>query len=80
MSQPLYALADVRQQYDGRQVLRIDRLTVARGEILAVIGPSGAGKSTLLRLLNFLEPPPPARSAMRTGRFPGRRRCPCAAR
>ena len=57
MSQPLYALADVRQQYDGRQVLRIDRLTVARGEILAVIGPSGAGKSTLLRLLNFLEPP-----------------------
>jgi ABC-type polar amino acid transport system ATPase subunit len=31
-------------------------LTVARGEVAAVIGPSGGGKSTLLRCINGLEP------------------------
>jgi polar amino acid transport system ATP-binding protein len=30
-------------------------LTVANGEVVAVIGPSGSGKSTLLRCLNRLE-------------------------
>jgi polar amino acid transport system ATP-binding protein len=30
-------------------------LTVARGEVAAVIGPSGGGKSTLLRCINGLE-------------------------
>ncbi len=38
-------------------MLQVDDLTIARGEVLALVGPSGAGKSTLLRLLNFLEPP-----------------------
>ena len=32
-------------------------LSVARGEVLAVIGYSGAGKSTLVRLVNALEQP-----------------------
>ena len=32
-------------------------LTVAQGEVVAVLGPSGAGKSTLLRILAGLEPP-----------------------
>lgn len=31
-------------------------LTVASGEVVAVIGPSGAGKSTLLRCVNYLHP------------------------
>jgi tungstate transport system ATP-binding protein len=57
MTQPVYLLEDVRQRYDGRQVLAINRLAIERGERLAIIGPSGSGKSTLLRLLNFLEPP-----------------------
>lgn len=57
MSDVLYSLADITKQYDQRSVLRIDELTIRRGEILALVGPSGAGKSTLLRLLNFLEPP-----------------------
>lgn len=57
MSGPLYVLEQAQQRYDGRLVLNIGQLTIARGEILALVGPSGAGKSTLLRLLNFLEPP-----------------------
>ncbi len=32
-------------------------LTIARGEVVAIIGPSGSGKSTLLRSLNLLETP-----------------------
>jgi putative ABC transport system ATP-binding protein len=32
-------------------------LSVARGEIVALVGPSGAGKSTLLALLGLIRPP-----------------------
>lgn len=32
-------------------------LTVARGEIVALLGPSGAGKSTLLTMLGLILPP-----------------------
>lgn len=54
---PCYTLLDIGHSYGGREVLRIPRLEINAGEILAVVGPSGAGKSTLLRLLNFLEAP-----------------------
>ncbi|SIN83093.1 amino acid ABC transporter ATP-binding protein, PAAT family [Singulisphaera sp. GP187] len=37
------------------QVLRGVSLTVAHGEVAAIIGPSGGGKSTFLRCLNGLE-------------------------
>lgn len=56
-SNAIYALEDVSKVYGGREVLRVERLDVRRGEVLAIVGPSGAGKSTLLRLLNFLEVP-----------------------
>jgi ABC-type sugar transport system ATPase subunit len=42
---------------DGRAVLHQVSLTVARGEVVAVVGPSGAGKSTLLRIVLGLTPP-----------------------
>ena len=54
---PCYRIEGVSKGYAGRQVLQIDQLDIAAGQILALVGPSGAGKSTLLRLLNFLEPP-----------------------
>jgi len=57
MSNYLYRLQNVSKEYNGRRVLEVDNLKIARGEILGVVGPSGAGKSTLLRLLNFLEAP-----------------------
>jgi NitT/TauT family transport system ATP-binding protein len=51
------ALRDVVVRYPGRPPLGPVSLTVARGEILAVVGASGAGKSTVLRLLAGLETP-----------------------
>lgn len=57
MTDYIYRLQNVSKSYNGRCVLQVDHLQIARGEIFALVGPSGAGKSTLLRLLNFLEPP-----------------------
>jgi len=39
-------------------------LSVARGEIVALLGPSGAGKSTLLTLLGLIRPPNTGRIAI----------------
>jgi ABC-type polar amino acid transport system ATPase subunit len=51
-------MIDVRQlvkNYGSLHVLDGVTLSVARGEVAAVIGPSGGGKSTLLRCINGLE-------------------------
>ena len=39
------------------KVLKGINLTVAKGELLAIIGPSGSGKSTLMHMLGLLEKP-----------------------
>jgi lipoprotein-releasing system ATP-binding protein len=43
--------------YETIRVLRGANLSVAKGEILAIVGPSGVGKSTLLHILGALDRP-----------------------
>ena len=45
------------QGRDALKVLDGASLTVARGEMVALVGPSGAGKSTLLHIAGLLEKP-----------------------
>jgi putative ABC transport system ATP-binding protein len=48
---------DVRLSFGPTPALRGATVTVAAGEILAVMGPSGSGKSTLLHCLAGILPP-----------------------
>jgi ABC-type Fe3+/spermidine/putrescine transport system ATPase subunit len=50
-------LESINKSFGSVQVLRDIDLTVARGEVLALLGPSGSGKTTLLRLLAGFESP-----------------------
>ncbi|MED5607337.1 L-cystine ABC transporter ATP-binding protein TcyN [Pseudomonas sp. JH-2] len=45
------------KRFRGQEVLKSIDLSVAAGEVVAIIGPSGSGKTTLLRCLNLLEIP-----------------------
>jgi tungstate transport system ATP-binding protein len=65
-----FQLEDVRQRYGDRLVLDIAEMTIAQGEILALVGPSGSGKSSLLRLLALLEPPASGKVIFHTGDKP----------
>jgi polar amino acid transport system ATP-binding protein len=48
-------VTDLVKRHGATEVLRGVSLSVARGEVAAIIGPSGSGKSTFLRCLNGLE-------------------------
>ncbi len=54
---PPLTATGIAKAYGRLPVLAGIDLTVAEGEVVAVLGPSGCGKSTLLRLLAGLEPP-----------------------
>jgi polar amino acid transport system ATP-binding protein len=48
-------IAGLRKRFGNNEVLKGIDLTVAPGEVIAIIGKSGSGKSTLLRCINGLE-------------------------
>jgi phospholipid/cholesterol/gamma-HCH transport system ATP-binding protein len=54
---PAITVEDLHKSFGDQKVLNGIRLTVSRGETLAVLGRSGTGKSVLLRLIIGLEKP-----------------------
>ena len=57
MNNASFHLNRVSRRLSETFYLRIEELTVRRGEVFALLGPTGAGKTTLLRLLTGLEFP-----------------------
>lgn len=60
MSEPVLRLSGITKAYNTGKpnevtVLRGIDLTVARGEVVALVAPSGAGKSTLLHIAGLLD-------------------------
>ncbi len=56
MTEPLLTLRGVHKRYGPTHALRGVDLTLARGEVLALVGENGAGKSTLVKILTGVVP------------------------
>ena len=50
-------IESLQKSFDGREVLKDISVSVAEGEVVAVIGPSGSGKSTLLHIIAGVDVP-----------------------
>lgn len=57
----MFELTNVSKVYRRRQheviAFRVDQMTIAKGEYVAVVGPSGSGKTTLLSILGGMLSP-----------------------
>ncbi len=54
--EPLLRLEDMGSRYGSISALRHVDMTVAGGELVAIVGANGAGKTTLLRTLSGVQP------------------------
>ncbi|WP_337269920.1 MacB family efflux pump subunit [Oryzifoliimicrobium ureilyticus] len=61
MNEPIIELRDLRREYRSGDrtiaVLQDINLTIASGEMVAIVGPSGSGKSTLMNIIGLLDRP-----------------------
>ncbi|CCD96255.1 putative Sugar (D-ribose) ABC transporter (ATP-binding protein) [Bradyrhizobium sp. ORS 375] len=57
MPEPFLELIDIGKTYPGVVALDHVSLSVAPGEVIALLGENGAGKSTLMRVLGGVVPP-----------------------
>ncbi|OAG26985.1 energy-coupling factor ABC transporter ATP-binding protein [Thermodesulfatator autotrophicus] len=57
MLSPIFEVKNLVHSYGAQIALKVDHLTVEKGEIIALVGPNGAGKSTLLKILGLVEKP-----------------------
>src|SRR6185503_1627562 len=56
-SSPRLEMRGVRRSFGATKALRGVELSVAPGEIMALVGENGAGKSTLMKILSGAIPP-----------------------
>jgi tungstate transport system ATP-binding protein len=57
VAESLLELDDIAVSYGDIVALKIPRLKVGAGEVLALLGPNGAGKTTLLKVMGLLQAP-----------------------
>jgi len=56
VSAPVLSISGLRLSRGATEVLKGLDLSLARGELVALMGPSGCGKTTILRAVSALEP------------------------
>ena len=57
MGEPLIVVEDVHKRFGRKRVLTGVNLSVAQGQVMALLGANGAGKSTLMRMVSGLARP-----------------------